>query len=161
MKTGVKDLLWICTWWVRGGRDGKGWPASGEIETLPFSYPWVHPFSTQGDWLVLDQDGNYQSLWYRALDPPGGALRLFLDGAREFTWKPQGEAIAVRGPQEGQVILVSFPQGEPVAAWTTPGYEYGSLSTWSPQGAFLALLGYAYGGQDSALFLLQLPATGE
>jgi hypothetical protein len=35
------------------------------------------------------------------------------------------------------------------------------LATWSPQGAFLALLGYAYGGQDSALFLLQQPAMGE
>jgi len=134
---------------------------NGGVETLPLAYPWVQPFSPAGDWLMLDQDGDYQSLWFRALDPPGDALRLFIEGAREFSWAPQGGAIAARGSQENQVFLVSFPQGEPVAAWTTPGYPYGSLATWSPQGEALAVLGYASGNQDSALFLMNMPVQGE
>ena len=131
---------------------------SGEVETLPLAYPWVRPFSPLGDWLMLDQDGNYQSLWFRSNDPPGNLPRRFMDGAREYSWMPLGGAIVVRGPQENQVSLVSFPQGKQLAAWTIPGYPYGSLATWSPQGDALAVLGYAYGGQDSALFLLNMPA---
>ena len=134
---------------------------NGGVETLPLAYPWVQPFSSQGEWFMLDQDGNYQSLWFRPLDPLGEAPRLFMEGAREFSWAPQGGAIAVRASQENQVFLVSFPQGEPLAAWTTPGYQYASLATWSPQGEALAVLGYAYGGeQDSALFVLNMPAQG-
>lgn len=110
---------------------------------------------------MLDGDGNYQSLWFRSLEPPGESPRLFLEGPREFSWVPQGGAIAVRGPQENQVTLISFPQGDPLAAWTTSGYQYGSLATWSPQGKYLVVLGYASGGQDSALFLLNMPAAGD
>jgi hypothetical protein len=134
---------------------------SGVIESLPMAYPWVEPFSLQDGWLMLDRDGNYQSLWFRSIDPPGEALHLFLEGAREFSWAPQGGAIAVRGPQEDQVTLFSFPQGEPLAAWSTQGSQYGSLATWSPEGESLAVLGYAYGGQDSDLFLLNMPGRGE
>lgn len=134
---------------------------NGGVETLPLAYPWVQPFSSQGEWFMLDQDGNYQSLWFRPLDPLGEAPRLFMEGAREFSWAPQGGAIAGRASQENQVFLVSFPQGELLAAWTTPGYQYASLATWSPQGEALAVLGYAYGGeQDSALFVLNMPAQG-
>lgn len=134
---------------------------SGEVESLPLVYPWVQPFSPAGGWLVLDQDGNYQSLWFRSLDPPGEPPRRFMQGMREFSWAPQGEAIAVRGLQESQIYLFSFPQGKPLAAWKTPDSLYSSLATWSPQGEALALLGYASAGQDSALFLLNVPPHSE
>lgn len=130
---------------------------SGEVETLPLAYPWVQPISPSGDWLMLDQDGNYQSLWFRSLDPSGDPPRLFMEGVREFSWAPQGGAITVRGPQDNQVRLISFPQGQQLAAWTTPGYPFSSLATWSPLGESLAVLGYGTGGQDSALFVLNVP----
>jgi hypothetical protein len=134
---------------------------SGEVETLPLAYPWVQPFSPLGGWLMLDQDGNYRSLWFRSFDPPGDLPRRFMDGVREFSWGPLGSSIVVRGPQENQVRQISFPQGEQLAAWTTPDYPYSSLATWSPQGKSLAVLGYAYGVQDSALFLLDMPPNND
>ena len=134
---------------------------SGEVETLPLAYPWVQPFSPSGSWLMLDQDGNYQSLWFRSFDPTGDPPRRFMDGVREFSWAPLGEAIVVRGPQENQVRLVSFPQGQGLATWITPDYQYSSLATWSPRGERLAVLGYATGGQDSALFLLNMPPNSD
>jgi len=110
----------------------------------------VHPFSTQGDWLVLDQDGNYQKPVVSRLDPPGVRCASSWMGRGEFTWKPQGEAIAVRGPGR-QVILVSFPQGGQ-SRLDDPGIRVWLVVHLVAAGSVLALLGYAYGGQDSACF---------
>jgi hypothetical protein len=134
---------------------------SGEVETLPLAYPWVQPFSPHDDWLMLDQDGNYQSLWFRSLDPAGDEPNLFVDGVREFSWAPQGGAIVVRGPQENRMSLVSFPQGELLQSWITLDYLYDSLATWSPEGEHLAVLGYLSGVQESGVFILDMPANGE
>lgn len=154
---GARHILLSTQDMSSGARSLRLYHAEDEkVETLNLAAAWPQAFSPSGNWLLLDQDGNYRSLWFRPVDPPGSPVQLFVDDLRGLAWSPEDGRIAVTGPGEDQVRLLTFPQGELVGAWSTPGYPYTSLASWSPQGDFLAVYGYGHGEQESALFLLDL-----
>jgi hypothetical protein len=146
-------------------------PETGEIEAIDFTGE--ISFSPDGQWMLI-WNRDEQSLYLRAIDPPGAVLTpLPLEGElnpkwsfNPFNWSPDSGTFAVTVESERYVALYNVPSAHEVGRWWADGYTLGSpgqwsLSyewttpgVWSPDGKVLLLTG---SGAGSALFLIQKP----
>ncbi|MBN1430333.1 MAG: hypothetical protein JXB07_18325 [Anaerolineae bacterium] len=142
---------------------------TGEIEAVDFTGD--VSFSPDGQWMLI-WNREEQSLYLRAIDPPGAPLvPLLFEGEvnpkwsfNPFKWSPDSETFAVTVEAGQYVALYSVPDAHEAGRWWaddytlgspglwSPSYEWATPGVWSPDGKYLLLTG---SGAGSALFLIQ------
>ena len=133
-------------------------PENGEIEKLPYPAIWWSGYSPDGSWLLVDdRPGDHKNLWFRPVDPPGGAFRLFITAAQYLTWSPSGRKIAITGWNR-TISVFSFPQGMALGSWDIGGYDLGSV--WSPDEKNIVLIGSNFEEDVLALAEISYSSTG-
>jgi len=124
--------------------------ATGLVETLPYAELWWPPFTVDGQWLLLREEGTH-TLWTRPVADVDGEWRLLAADVAEMHWHKDGTQM-VFSDRQHQLIWQTFPDGELVGQWLTDPYQVHSVG-WSPDGRFLVAVGPRSGPRQYALFV--------
>ena len=140
----------------------------GMVEELPFyktrsfgTTIFSSGFSPDGHWLLTGnpvEGGNPaedsgQDYWLRLLDPPDGSFVQLVNRAGLERLSPNGQTIVFLHTTSS-IQLVSFPDGQFLNQWQTPGYEVDRL-WWSPDSSRLVAWGFNLESGQHALFVIQ------
>lgn len=113
-------------------------------------------FSPDGKWLLFLNDtpvGNGEmDYWLRAVDPPSSAPVKIADQASSGGLSSNGQLMAFF--RQGNVLIVSFPEGRLLSRWQAPNYWLDRL-WWSPDGSRLVTYGSHMESGQEALFVIE------
>lgn len=137
---------------------------TGEVETLAGFTRYWGPFTADGRYLLLlnsTEETGYEipHIWIRPVDPPGSAITHLIGGSYTVSWNPDSTLVA--GPLSSDrprgIQLVTFPEGELVAAWETANYSV-FPAAWSPDGRWLVALGNIPNDYHTAMYIIDVEA---
>jgi hypothetical protein len=136
-----------------------------QVEELPFYHaqPFAlaipggfYGFSPDGQWVLLGEPApeGGAGYWLRPVDPVGTLAARFGQALGTFQdLSPQAHQAVFYNQRFLQIV--SFPAGELLSKWETPGYYLNGVS-WSPDGTRLAAWGQNLESGTDGLFFLFL-----
>lgn len=171
VETAIDKFHILLQWW--GGP--TQWPPlllyhseSALVENLPFYkarpfsiYSSLYGFSPDGLWLLVGnpvEGGNPaedsgEDYWLRSVDPPGGSFVQLANQAALGGLSNNGQMTAFLHANNS-IQIVSFPDGQLLSQWQTPGYEVDRL-WWSADSSGLIAWGINLESGQHTLFVIQ------
>lgn len=130
--------------------------ANPSIRTLGFSPD--GSFVTYWVRKQRDSSGSDINVW--AVPTLGGQPKLYLEGAAEFDWTPDGSRLAYHTSGPGDPLFVSDQGRQQSGArsiFTAPAGLHAHFPAWAPDGAFLY---FVQGALPDKLDIWRIPASG-